>query len=149
MKKIATVIITDEHSRAEILTEILKNHPDVQVVDVSDEKTKILIDSVTRSIMVSISEIVVFRFSPQDRCWHVMLNDGTEHKLKKSDTAKRIMEVSRRFIRLNQNVIANQEYVSSIENKTLKCLFVKPFQDLDIVVSRSAYKEVRENMRSI
>lgn len=111
--------------------------------------SKLLIDSVKKTILVRVSDIVVFRFVPQHRCWFVMLNDGSEHRLKKNDTAKTILEVSASFLRLNQNVIANQDYVSSIENKTLKCAFVEPFQDLDIVVSRNAFREVRERLRSI
>lgn len=47
---------------------------------------------------------------------------------------------------VRQDCIINLDYLISIENTSLRCVFVPPFDKEDIVVSRRCYKAVKEQL---
>lgn len=95
------------------------------------------------------SEILYFQFLDDSRCWQMTLTDLSVHKLRVSTTAKDLLNISISFIQISQDCILNIDYISSIENKTLRCALYPPFNHLDICASRRFYSKVKEALEII
>ncbi len=89
-------------------------------------------------------EVLYFQYSDQSHLWEMILTCNARHKLKKNTTADDILSISTSFLQARQDIILNIEYLSFLENKTLRCMFYPPFTQLDICLSRKYYKQIRE-----
>lgn len=49
-------------------------------------------------------------------------------------------------MQVRQDCIINLDYLVSIENYTLRCIFMPPFDQEEIIVSRRCYKTVKERL---
>ena len=73
------------------------------------------------------------------------LTASKEEKARKSTLkAKDILNFCPSFIRVNTDCILNIDYLSSVENNTLRCILYAPFSHLEISASRRHYSKIKE-----
>lgn len=105
---------------------------------------KFALQTMTGLLLLRSSEILYFQFIENTRCWQMTRTDMSVHKLRLSTTAKDLLSISISFVQICQNCILNIEYVSSIENKTLRCILYPPFNQLNLCASRRCYSKIKE-----
>ena len=105
---------------------------------------KFALQTITSLLLLRCSEILYFRYLDDARCWQVTLTNMECHRLRMTIKAKDILSLSQSFIRINSNCILNIEYLSSIENNTLRCVLYAPFSHLEIIASRRYYSKIKE-----
>lgn len=105
---------------------------------------KFALQTITSLLLLRCSEILYFRYLDDARCWQVTLTNMECHRLRMTIKAKDILNLSQSFIRINSNCILNIEYLSSIENNTLRCVLYAPFSHLEIIASRRYYSKIKE-----
>ena len=104
------------------------------------------IQSISGLLMVKPDEVFCCTFDEDTRLWHLRLANGQIHKLKKQTTAKAVLSLSPSLAQVRQDCIINLDYLISIENYTLRCIFSPPFDQENITVSRRCYKAVKEKL---
>lgn len=107
---------------------------------------RLAIQTISGLLMVKPDEVFCCTFDEDTRLWHLRLANGQIHKLKKQTTAKSVLSLSPSLAQVRQDCIINLDYLISIENYTLRCIFSPPFDQEDITVSRRCYKAVKEKM---
>lgn len=107
---------------------------------------RLAIQSISGLLMVKPDEVFCCTFDEDTRLWHLRLANGQIHKLKKQTTAKAILSLSPSLAQVRQDCIINLDYLISIENYTLRCIFSPPFDQENITVSRRCYKAVKEKL---
>ena len=107
---------------------------------------RLAIQSISGLLMVKPDEVFCCTFDEDTRLWHLRLANGQIHKLKKQTTAKAVLSLSPSLAQVRQDCIINLDYLISIENYTLRCIFSPPFDQEDITVSRRCYKAVKEKL---
>lgn len=107
---------------------------------------RLAIQSISGLLMVKPDEVFCCTFDEDTRLWHLRLANGQIHKLKKQTTAKSVLSLSPSLAQVRQDCIINLDYLISIENYTLRCIFSPPFDQEDITVSRRCYKAVKEKL---
>lgn len=107
---------------------------------------KFALQTMTSLLLLRRSEILYFRYLDDTRCWQVTLTNMEHHRLRMTIKAKEILNLSQSFIRINSNCILNIEYLSSIENNTLRCVLYAPFSHLEIMASRRYYSRIKEGL---
>ncbi|WP_300813940.1 LytTR family DNA-binding domain-containing protein [uncultured Bacteroides sp.] len=108
---------------------------------------KFAVQTVSSLLLLRHTEILYFQYSNESRCWLMTLTNMEQHRLRLSTKAKDILSLSPSFIRVNTDCILNIDYLSSVENNTLRCVLYAPFNHLNIVVSRRHYSEIKEALR--
>lgn len=107
---------------------------------------RLAIQTISGLLMVKPDEVFCCTFDEDTRLWHLRLANGQIHKLKKQTTAKAILSLSPSLAQVRQDCIINLDYLISIENYTLRCIFSPPFDQENITVSRRCYKAVKEKL---
>ena len=107
---------------------------------------RLAIQSISGLLMVKPDEVFCCTFDEDTRLWHLRLANGQVHKLKKQTTAKSVLSLSPSLAQVRQDCIINLDYLISIENYTLRCIFSPPFDQETITVSRRCYKAVKEKL---
>ena len=107
---------------------------------------RLAIQTISGLLMVKPDEVFCCTFDEDTRLWHLRLANGQIHKLKKQTTAKSILSLSPSLAQVRQDCIINLDYLISIENYTLRCIFSPPFDQENITVSRRCYKAVKEKL---
>ena len=107
---------------------------------------RLAIQSISGLLMVKPDEVFCCTFDEDTRLWHLRLANGLIHKLKKQTTAKAVLSLSPSLAQVRQDCIINLDYLISIENYTLRCIFSPPFDQENITVSRRCYKAVKEKL---
>lgn len=107
---------------------------------------RLAIQSISGLLMVKPDEVFCCTFDEDTRLWHLRLANGQVHKLKKQTTAKSVLSLSPSLAQVRQDCIINLDYLISIENYTLRCIFSPPFDQENITVSRRCYKAVKEKL---
>lgn len=107
---------------------------------------RLAIQSISGLLMVKPDEVFCCTFDEDTRLWHLRLANGQVHKLKKQTTAKAVLSLSPSLAQVRQDCIINLDYLISIENYTLRCIFSPPFDQENITVSRRCYKAVKEKL---
>lgn len=110
------------------------------------QSNKFAVQTISDLTLVKSDEILIFQFIKDQRCWQMICTDRKSHKLRMSITSKDILDMSTSFIQINQDCIVNLNYLSSIENMTLKCNFYPPFTDVEQVVSQRYYRRLKERL---
>ena len=101
---------------------------------------RLAVQTISGLLMVKPDEVFCCTFD-EDR-----LVNGQIHKLKKQTTAKSVLSLSPSLVQVRQDCIINLDYLISIENYTLRCIFSPPFDQENITVSRRCYKAVKEKL---
>lgn len=107
---------------------------------------RLAIQTISGLLMVKPDEVFCCTFDEDTRLWHLRLANGQIHKLKKQTTAKSVLSLSPSLAQVRQDCIINLDYLISIENYTLRCIFSPPFDQENITVSRRCYKTVKEKL---
>ena len=100
---------------------------------------KFAVQTVSRLLLLRRSEILYFQYSEDARCWQMTLTN-----MELSTKAKDILNFCPSFIRVNTDCILNIDYLSSVENNTLRCILYAPFSHLEISASRRHYSKIKE-----
>lgn len=87
----------------------------------------------------------VLYFERIDNLWHLILTNGKSFSLKSTISQSDIIAASESFVIINQGIIINIEHLSSIENRTLRCIFYPPLDKInsEIFVSRRNFQKIR------
>ena len=105
---------------------------------------KFAVQTISRLLLLRRSEILFFQYSDETRCWQMTLTNMEQYRLRLSTKAKDILNFCPSFIRVNTNYILNIDYLSSVENNTLRCILYAPFNHLEISASRRHYSKIKE-----
>lgn len=117
------------------------NDLDQAVQQLLNAKRKIALHTSTTLSLFRKEEILYFEYS--DGVWAVALTDGTLHRLKLNTKSKEISDISQSFVQVSPDCIINIDYLVSIENKTLRCVFFPPIPNKEIYVTRRNYTKVK------
>lgn len=109
-----------------------------------NDGSKFALQTITSLLLLRCTEILYFRYLDDARCWQVTLTNMECHRLRMTIKAKEILNLCHSFIRVNSNCILNMEYLSSIENNTLRCVLYTPFNHLEFIASRRYYSKIKE-----
>lgn len=104
------------------------------------------VQTISGLLMVKPADVFCFSFDADNHLWTLRMTNGTVHKLKKQTIAKTILSISPSLTQIRQDCIINLDYLVGIENYTLHCLFVPPFDQEEITISRRCYKAVKEKL---
>lgn len=107
---------------------------------------RLAVQTISGLLMVKPDEVFCCTFDEDTHLWHLRLVNGQIHKLKKQTTAKSVLSLSSSLVQVRQDCIINLDYLISIENYTLRCIFSPPFDQENITVSRRCYKAVKEKL---
>lgn len=107
---------------------------------------RLAVQTISGLLMVKPDDVFCCVFDEDTHLWHLRLANGQIHKLKKQTTAKSVLSLSPSLAQVRQDCIINLDYLISIENYTLRCIFSPPFDQENITVSRRCYKAVKEKL---
>ena len=107
---------------------------------------RLAVQTISGLLMVKPDEVFCCTFDEDTHLWHLRLVNGQIHKLKKQTTAKSVLSLSPSLVQVRQDCIINLDYLISIENYTIRCIFSPPFDQENITVSRRCYKAVKEKL---
>ena len=107
---------------------------------------RLAVQTISGLLIVKPDEVFCCTFDEDTHLWHLRLANGQIHKLKKQTTAKSVLSLSPSLVQIRQDCIINLDYLISIENYTLRCIFSPPFDQENITVSRRCYKAVKEKL---
>ena len=107
---------------------------------------RLAVQTISGLLMVKPDDVFCCVFDEDTHLWHLRLANGQIHKLKKQTTAKSVLSLSPSLVQVRQDCIINLDYLISIENYTLRCIFSPPFDQENITVSRRCYKAVKEKL---
>ena len=105
---------------------------------------KFAVQTISRLLLLRRSEILYFQYSEDTRCLQMTLTNMEQYRLRLSTKAKDILNFCPSFIRVNTDCILNIDYLSSVENNTLRCILYAPFSHLEISASRRHYSKIKE-----
>lgn len=108
---------------------------------------KFAVQTVNNLLLLRDSEILYFQYSNENRCWNMTLTNMKQHRLRLSTKARDILNLHSSFIRINTDCILNIDYLSSIENSTLRCNLYAPFNNLELTASRRHYSKIKEALK--
>lgn len=94
--------------------------------------------------IVKKTDIVMFKYNSSARLWQVINNNNKQYKLKANLKSKDILNLKSSFIQVSQNCIINLDYVSSIENKSMKFILNSPFDNMEVVASRTYFAKLKD-----
>lgn len=91
-------------------------------------------------------EILYFEFINNQRYWQLTHTNLSHSKLLTNTTSKDILKMTPSLIQISKDYIININYLSSIENKTYRCLLYPPFNNLEIYASRRYYSQIKNSL---
>ncbi len=106
--------------------------------------SRFAIQAVTGVVMVKYEDVLLFEFPKNERNWTLRFTNGKQLTLRATVTSKEILSVTPSFVQINHNCIINITYLSSIENKTLKCKFYPPYEDIEPIIKPKYYKKIKD-----
>ena len=102
------------------------------------------IQTVNSLMFLRPSDVLYFEYSGIRRCWSVVLSDLKSHLLRMSIKARDILVLSKSFVKVNSDTILNIDYLSYVENGSLRCVLVPPYDSISIVASRRHFSDLRD-----
>ncbi|MEF9985774.1 MAG: response regulator transcription factor [Bacteroidales bacterium] len=110
---------------------------------------KFAVQTLTGLLLVKQNEVFCFQYQPELRCWQIVLATAIKHKLRTTTKAGELLKLSNTFAQITPTCILNLEYLATIENGSLKCILLPPFQDLDFTISRRCYSKLKERLEIV
>ena len=104
------------------------------------------IQTVSGLLMVKPEDIFCCTFDEDAHLWRMKMSGGQIYKLKKQVTAKMLLSLSPSLMQVRQDCIINLDFLVSVENNTLRCIFAPPFDREEVVISRRCYKAVKDSL---
>lgn len=109
-----------------------------------DTDKKFAVHTLTNLLLLNRMEILYFEYHHKLRCWQLTHTNFSMYRLQSNTTSKDILAMSRSFVQVNRDCIINIEYLSSITNKTYRCVLYPPFENIEIYTSRRYYSQIRD-----
>ena len=110
-----------------------------------NHNNRFAIQAITRVQMVKYDDVLLFDFTKNKRNWNIVFTTGKRITLRATITSKEILSITQSFVRVNQQCIINIKHLASIENKSLKCVFYSPFENIEeVTVKPKYYRQIRE-----
>jgi len=139
-----TVIIKRYRSRLPDKTENF----DQSLHRLAMQENVIAIQSVKGLMLVCIKKILLFQFSKEQRCWQMMHTDDYKlHKMRTNASATDLLALNKTFLQISKDCIVNMQYLTSIENGTLRCILCYPHHEIKLIATKRFYKKIRETVR--
>ena len=110
------------------------------------EAKRTAIQTVRGLLMVKPGDVFCCSFDEANHIWRLRMANGDTHSLKRQMTAKAILSMSPSLVQVRQDCIVNLDFLVSIENNSLCCVFAPPFDKEKIIVSRRYYKGVKDKL---
>ena len=107
------------------------------------------IQTVNSLMFLRPSDVLYFEYSGIRRCWSVVLSDLKSHRLRMSIKARDILVLSKSFVKVNSGTILNIDYLSYVENGSLRCVLVPPYDSVSIVASRRHFSDLRDALTTL
>ena len=107
------------------------------------------IQTVNSLMFLRPSDVLYFEYSGIRRCWSVVLSDLKSHRLRMSIKARDILVLSKSFVKVNSDTILNIDYLSYVENGSLRCVLVPPYDSVSIVASRRHFSDLRDALTTL
>ena len=104
------------------------------------------IQTVSGLLMVKSEDIFSCTFDEDAHLWCMKMAGGQIYKLKKQVTAKMLLSLSPSLMQVRQDCIINLDFLVSVENNTLRCIFAPPFDREEVIISRRCYKAVKDSL---
>ena len=131
----------------------IKAQPEKERINIEQSIRRLLINdrkfalqAISGLLLLRASEVLCFQYIDSMRSWQITMTDFSVHKLRTGIIAKDLLSFTPSFMQINQECILNADYISSIENKTLKCVLYPPFNNLNIHASRRYYSKLKEQL---
>ena len=103
------------------------------------------VQTVMGVMIVNIEQILMFQYSKEQNCWQLMhIDDYRLHNLRMQTTSKELLAINKMFFQISKDCIVNMKYISTIENKTMRCVFCYPHDHIERTVSQRCFKKIRE-----
>ena len=107
------------------------------------------IQTVNSLMFLRPSDVLYFEYSGIRRCWSVVLSDLKSHRLRMSIKARDILVLSKSFVKVNSDTILNIDYLSYVENGSLRYVLVPPYDSVSIVASRRHFSDLRDALTTL
>lgn len=119
--------------------------PDLAAIGGMEAK-RTAIQTVCGLLMVKPGDVFCCSFDEANHIWRLRMANGDTHSLKRQMTAKGILSMSPSLVQVRQDCIINLDFLVSIENNSLRCVFAPPFDKERVYVSRRYYKGVKDKL---
>lgn len=108
-----------------------------------EENRKVVLQTVSGLSFFKKEEMLYFEYTGNS--WHVTMTNGTKHRLRIGTKSRDITKISSSFLQISPEYIINLNHVASIENKSLRCIFYPPFNEIasEIYISRRNYAKIK------
>lgn len=116
------------------------------VSQLMNSEQRFCLQGLTSMLVLHHSQVVLFQYIEELRCWQVMLTDHSIHRLRTTTKAPSITSLSQNFKQVNSQFIVNIEYLACIENHTQQCLLYPPFNNINIKVSRHYLNQLKKEI---
>lgn len=104
-----------------------------------NEEKKLSVTTITNDkIILSISDILYFKYDSNSRLWEMVLNTLQRFILKRHTTAEVILSVSSSLVRTHKSFILNISYLSRITSNG--CVLLPPYDNISELKISKAYK---------
>ena len=115
----------------------------------AQDKNTFAIQAYSGLMLVSFERILLFDYTREHRCWQMMFTDNNKpQRLRQTTTAKELLAISKNFVQISQECIVNLNYISTIENRSLRCVFCHPHDAIERTVSQRNFKKKGSSWRS-
>ena len=98
--------------------------------------------------LLRLEQILCFEYIKDRKLWEVSLNDGSNFQLKRNTNADDILNYSLKFIRINQQIIINLDYLNKIEGNLCRLSASVSIAD-KLTISRSYMRILLERVEVI
>jgi len=101
-------------------------------------------------LLLSVEKVLLFQYTKEHNCWQILRSDDSKfYKLRSSISSKDLMAISKSFVQISQDCIINLNYLATVENKSLICVFYPPFDNIKRTASQRYFKKLRERLEII
>lgn len=113
---------------------------------ISAQIDKIAIQSVTGLVIVDKKNIYGAQYAKKTKCWTLFMCDKKEYKLRTSVDGSDIAGISQNIVQINPSTILNLDYLLSVENITLRCKLLPPYEEWEVYISRRCYSKLKDKL---
>lgn len=107
---------------------------------------KIALQTVSELLLLTVDQILMFRYSGTNRSWELMLTDCSTQALKKGITAQELLTLHPALRRVSNTHIINITYLVAVENSTQRCRLCPPYDKTEVIASRRYFSKLKESL---
>ena len=118
------------------------------IFQIFQNQRKFMVATATGYQILHLDQIVCFEYIKERKLWEVTLLDESTHQLKRNTNADDILQYSLRFIRINQQIVINVDYLRKIEDNLCRISVSVAISD-KLTISRNYMKSLLERVEVI